>query len=187
MAYATLQSIIASWTCAVEENTRKAYELRDRVSEREKLTIESFYHQMVTGDLEKARQAYELWAQTYPRDFVPPTNLSNLDFGFGQYDKALAEAGDALRLDPLSGNNYENLAFAYFFLDRMPEAQATIEEAHAKKLDTPFPAVADVSACLPEERYGKHGATGGLGHGQARNRRCVPEHGSRCDRLFRAA
>ena len=140
MAYANLAMNyrnLGEMTLA-EENTRKAYELRDRVSEREKLTIESFYHQMVTGDLEKARQAYELWAQTYPRDFVPPTNLSNLDFGFGQYDKALAEAGDALRLDPLSGNNYENLAFAYFFLDRMPEAQATIEEAHAKKLDTPF-------------------------------------------------
>jgi tetratricopeptide (TPR) repeat protein len=51
---------------------RKAYELRERVSEREKLSIESHYHD-VTGDLEKASQAYELWAQTYPRDMHPGT------------------------------------------------------------------------------------------------------------------
>ena len=56
----------------------------------------------------------------------------------GQYDRALAEAREALRLEPASGNNYENLAFSYFFLDQMEEAQATIAEAHAKKLDTPY-------------------------------------------------
>jgi serine/threonine protein kinase/tetratricopeptide (TPR) repeat protein len=121
-----------------EENTRKAYELRERVSEREKLTIESFYDQMVTGDLEKTRQGYELWAQTYPRDDVPRTNLSVLDWVLGQYDRALAEARDALRLEPSSGNNYENLAISFFYLNRIEEAQATIEEAHANKLDTPY-------------------------------------------------
>ena len=58
-------------TSLAAENTRKAYELRDRVSEREKFYIESHYYQIVTGDLEKARQGYELWAQTYPRDWSP--------------------------------------------------------------------------------------------------------------------
>ncbi len=57
------------------ENTRKAYDLRERVSEREKFYIESHYYDYVTGDLEKARQAYELWAQTYPRRSLPPDNL----------------------------------------------------------------------------------------------------------------
>ena len=82
-------------TTLAAENTRKAYELRERVSEREKLTIESFYYQIVLGDLEKARQSYELWAQTYPRDYVPPTNLSFMYSVLGQYDKALAEAREA--------------------------------------------------------------------------------------------
>ena len=72
-----------------------AYELRERVSEREKLTIESFYYRFVTGDLEKARQSYELWAQSYPRDFVPPTNLCGINMILGQYDRALAEAREA--------------------------------------------------------------------------------------------
>src|ERR1700694_2455630 len=58
-------------TSLAAENARKAYELRDRVSEREKLEIESNYHHFVTGDLEKARQTDELWAQTYPRHKRP--------------------------------------------------------------------------------------------------------------------
>jgi tetratricopeptide (TPR) repeat protein len=120
------------------ENIRKAYELRERVSEREKLALESFYHQIVTGDMEKARRFYELWAQTYPHDFIPPTNLCVIAITLGQHDKALAEAREALRLEPASGNNYEGLAFSYFFLGQLREAQAMIEEAHAKKLDTPY-------------------------------------------------
>jgi len=120
------------------ENTRKAYELRERVSEREKFNIEAGYYNFATGDLEKTRQSCELWAQTYPRDDVPHVILSGLYFVIGQYDKGLVEAREALRLNPSSGNNHENLGFSYFFLDRLDEAQHTIEEAWAKKLDTPF-------------------------------------------------
>ena len=123
-------------TTLAAENTRKAYELRERVSERERLTIESFYYHFVLGDLEKARQSYELWAQTYPRDYVPPTNLSFMYSVLGQYDKALAEAREAVRLDSASGINYENLALAYFFLNRLGETRATVEEAQTKKLDS---------------------------------------------------
>jgi tetratricopeptide (TPR) repeat protein len=50
------------------DNLRKAYDLRARLSEREKLYVESSYYDLVTGDLEKARQTYQLWIQTYPRD-----------------------------------------------------------------------------------------------------------------------
>jgi eukaryotic-like serine/threonine-protein kinase len=124
-------------TTLAAENIRKAYELREFVSEREKLGIEAYYYQLVLGDLNRARQAYELWAQTYPRDFVPPTNLGIIYSLLGQYDKSLAEDQEALRLAPGSGNNYENLAFGYFALDRLEDARATIEEAWAKKLDTP--------------------------------------------------
>jgi serine/threonine protein kinase/tetratricopeptide (TPR) repeat protein len=123
-------------TTLAAENTRKAYELRERVSQRERLTIESFYYHFVLGDLEKARQSYELWAQTYPRDYIPPTNLSFLYSLLGQYDKALVEAREAVRLDSSSGINYENLALSYFFLNRPGEARATVEEAQKKKLDS---------------------------------------------------
>jgi tetratricopeptide (TPR) repeat protein len=120
------------------ENIRKAYELRERVSEREKFYIESHFFDIVTGDLEKARQAYELWAQTYPRDDVPPNNLSGIFRDLGQHDKSLAQAREYLRLDPASSLSYANLVFAYLRLDRLEEAAATAKEAQSKKLDSPY-------------------------------------------------
>src|SRR5271169_6715795 len=73
MAYARLGTNYNNLgqTARAAENTRKAYELRERVSEREKFYIVSHYEHFVTGNLEAARKAYELWAQTYPRDGTP--------------------------------------------------------------------------------------------------------------------
>jgi Flp pilus assembly protein TadD/predicted Ser/Thr protein kinase len=124
-------------TSLAAENIQKAYDLRDRVSEREKFYIESHYYQFVTGDLEKVRQAYELWAQTYPRDRVPPGNLTHVYGALGQYDKALAEAREAFRLDQASGLSYGNLVISYLQLNRLEEARATAEEAQAKNFDSP--------------------------------------------------
>ncbi|MFY9527272.1 MAG: tetratricopeptide repeat protein, partial [Candidatus Acidiferrales bacterium] len=139
MAYAALGTCYSNLGEAGlgAESTKKAYELRDRVSEREKFYIESHYHQFVTGNLENARHVYELWAQSYPRDTIPPTNLGTIDVYLGRYDKSLAEAQDALRLDP-SGLNYSNLVSGFLGLDRLEEARAIAEEAQAKKLDSSF-------------------------------------------------
>jgi eukaryotic-like serine/threonine-protein kinase len=119
------------------ENTRKAYELRERVSEREKLNIESQYYYFVTGDLEKARQTYEVLAQSYPRDDAPQNNLGLIHQQLGQYDKNLAEMRESLRLAPKSPLSYANLVNAYLYLYRLHDARATAEEAEAKKLDCP--------------------------------------------------
>jgi eukaryotic-like serine/threonine-protein kinase len=124
-------------TTLAAENTRKAYDLRERVSEREKFSIESYYYQLVTGDLEKARQVNELWAQTYPRDRVPPGNLGAIYGSLGQYERVLAETREALRLNE-SGLSYAAVVGAYIFLNRLDEARATAEEAQAKKHDSPF-------------------------------------------------
>src|SRR6266481_5390547 len=139
MAYATLGVDYSNLgeTSLASENTKKAYELRERVSEREKFYIESHYYHYVTGDLEKARQAYELWSQTYPRDLVPPNNLGVIYENLGEYDKALAESREALRLAPESGASYANLVAPYLYLNRLQEARATADEAQAKNLDSP--------------------------------------------------
>ena len=122
---------------ASAEYTKKAYELRDRTSEREKLYIDSHYYNFVTGDLEKAMQAYELWAQSYPRDEIPYTNLGSIDAQIGRYEKGLTESQEAFRLNP-SGLNYSNLLSGFVCVGRLDEARVTAEEAQAKKLDSPY-------------------------------------------------
>src|SRR5438309_1696925 len=71
------------------ENLKKAYQLRDRVSEREKFHITADYYAFATGELEKEAQTYELWIQSYPRDFIPHINLGSNSTALGQYDKAV--------------------------------------------------------------------------------------------------
>ena len=118
------------------ENARNAYELRERVSEREKFFVETFYYELGTGDLEKARQVYELWRQTYPRDYVAPAGLGNIFTSLGRYDKALVEEREALRLSA-SALNYGNLVGGYLNLNRLEEARATANEAQANNFDSP--------------------------------------------------
>jgi serine/threonine protein kinase/tetratricopeptide (TPR) repeat protein len=139
MAYARLGTNYGNLgqTARAAENTRKAYELRERVSEREKLYITSHYEDYVTGNQEAARKAYELWQQTYPRDDIPAGNLSSIYGVLGDYDKALAASQAALKLSPDSGLSYTNLVVAYSNVDRLDEARATAQEAQAHHLDNP--------------------------------------------------
>jgi tetratricopeptide (TPR) repeat protein len=118
------------------ENERKAYELRERTSERERLYIESHYYQLASGDLEKARQTDAIWAETYPRDGVPRNELGANYTNLGQYESALGELREALRLDPSSGESYANLVVSYIYLNRLGDARATINEAQTKNLDS---------------------------------------------------
>ncbi|MFY9530819.1 MAG: serine/threonine-protein kinase [Candidatus Acidiferrales bacterium] len=119
------------------ENTKKAYELRDRLSESEKLTIESQYYYIVTGDLEQAREAYEVLAQSYPRDDAARSNLGLIYQQLGQYDKNLTEMRESLRLAPKDPVSYSNLVSAYLYLNRVDDARATANEALSKILDSP--------------------------------------------------
>ena len=92
------------------EASRKAYELRDRVGENERLYITQAYYDNVTGELEKYLQTLEQWKSTYPRDASPPNNLAVKYNELGLFDKAAAEAREAIRLDPGSTSGYSLLA-----------------------------------------------------------------------------
>jgi tetratricopeptide (TPR) repeat protein len=118
------------------DNLRKAYELRDRVSGREKFKISGQYYRFVTGDLEKAAQTYRMWAQTYVRDSRPHNNLSAIYGQLGQSDKSLAEARAAVQVEPSRVENYVDLFSACLALNRMDEARASVEQAQAKELDS---------------------------------------------------
>ena len=131
------------------EYARKAYELRDKVSERERFAIEARYYQSVTGELEKAQQTYETWMQTYPRDSVEIGNLGAVSASLGQWEKAAREDLEALRLQPNDEVSYVNLAAAYISLNRLDEAEAVCKEAEKRKLESEFlPAIRYVLAFL---------------------------------------
>jgi serine/threonine protein kinase/tetratricopeptide (TPR) repeat protein len=117
------------------ENMQRAYELRNRVSEREKLRISASYSSYFRGDLLKGSEIYELWAQTYPRDGVPHGNLGAIYFYMGQYEKALSQTLEHLRIDPDDAMGYGNLVVQYASLNRLDEAKAVYQEAMARKLE----------------------------------------------------
>ena len=91
------------------ENIRKAYDLRERASELEKYRISASYYGFATGELEKSDQAYQQWAQAYPRDFIPHGNLAINLISLGQYEKAVAETLESIRLNPDAAAGYGNL------------------------------------------------------------------------------
>jgi tetratricopeptide (TPR) repeat protein len=117
------------------EYATKAYQLRDRVTEREKLRISAVYFR-ATGELDKETQTYELWRANYPRNPVPHANLGVNYIGMGQYDKALTEVQEALNLAPDSVNNYLNLGLTYLCLNRLEEAKETFDQAFAHNSDS---------------------------------------------------
>ena len=136
MAYAGLSihySNLGQKSLALEYAT-KAYGLRDRVTERERLRISAVYFN-ATGELEKTSQVYELWIANYPRDFTPHANMGNIYSSIGQYEKALVEYGEGVRLGPDVVLGYTNLGATYYNLNRLDEAKSTFDQALAHKLD----------------------------------------------------
>jgi len=120
------------------ENTRKAYELRGRASESERLAISSFYEMVVTGNLEGARTSYQAWAQSYPRDDEPPTNLWTIYALTGNYEKAHAAGLQAWKINSNSGNNSVNLAYSYQWINQLDQAKATVQDSRAHNVDSPW-------------------------------------------------
>jgi serine/threonine protein kinase/tetratricopeptide (TPR) repeat protein len=138
MAYAEMSAVYSNLNEVGRgaENARKAYELREKVSERERFDIEGDYYLFATGELEKAAQAYEVWQQAYTRDDLPYITLGFISAGLGNWEKALEEFREALRLEPNSGGNYLNLGIAYTTLNRLDEAEAVYKQAEERKLES---------------------------------------------------
>jgi len=114
----------------------KAYEYRDRASEREKLYVSWNYFGAVTGELDEAAKALEVWSGTYPRDWEPHNLLAVRYTLTGPFDKAVSEAGEALRRNPKEPKAHANMAIAYIGLNRYDEGAKILHEALAKGLQT---------------------------------------------------
>jgi eukaryotic-like serine/threonine-protein kinase len=126
-----------SQTSLAVENIKKAYELRDRVSQRERLFIMAIYYMTVTGELQKSNETYEVWAQIYPRDAHPHVDLGSNYLITGKYEESVAESRKALRLDDGNPNTYYNLASAYLALGLLDDAKATLDQSATRKIDAP--------------------------------------------------
>jgi len=120
------------------ENTRKAYDLRERTSDHEKLSIAIFYEIVVTGNLEAARRTGELIAQTYPHDENVQIYLWYIALICGDYVRADAAAKRAFEINPDSSNNYVSLMYCDQYLGRLDQAKAAAEQSRAKKLNSPW-------------------------------------------------
>ncbi|MGA3210995.1 MAG: protein kinase, partial [Terriglobales bacterium] len=120
------------------ENVRKAYDLRENLSERERFYIEANYYWTATGELEKAVPAYELWRQTYPRDYALYVHLAAIYLSLGNLDKAVENAREALRLEPNAALNYSALGVDFIALNRLDEAEAVFQQAEKRKLEGEF-------------------------------------------------
>jgi tetratricopeptide (TPR) repeat protein/tRNA A-37 threonylcarbamoyl transferase component Bud32 len=115
------------------KNVRKAYELREKVSEPERFAIEGIYYATVTGELEKAMQTYQLWRQTYPRGGTRMEGLISAQLG--NLEKELEGFQQALRAEPDVGMNYGNLGNAYASLNRLDEAEEVYKQAEERKFE----------------------------------------------------
>jgi tetratricopeptide (TPR) repeat protein len=120
------------------EYAQKAYDLRERTSDHEKLSIAAFYEIVVTGNLEAARRSYELVAQTYPRDEIAQIYLWYIHLIYGDYAKADAAAKRGFEINPDSSNNYVSLMYCDQYLGRYDEVKVLAEQSRAKKLNSPW-------------------------------------------------
>jgi len=119
------------------QNIAKAYELRDRVSDRENYLITFSYHRQVDRNLELTRQTLESWAQKYPGDRLPHSYLSGFtSTGSGHYARAVEEGQKAIEQDPDFAIGYENVAFNYVYQNRLSEAEAVLRKAAERRIET---------------------------------------------------
>jgi len=113
----------------------QAYSQGDRISERERFIVESNYFLYVTGELEKAADVFEQWKRLYPRSLYPYINMGLVEGNLGRNAKALANDLQAYDIKKDTAIVYKNLSEDYMTLNRLGEAQAILDEAHARKLD----------------------------------------------------
>jgi tetratricopeptide (TPR) repeat protein len=117
------------------EYLTKAFELREHASERERLVITGRYYESVTGELDKAVQAYQQLIDNYPRDSVGYFTLSTTYGSQGKYEKGIEIMRQAQQLAPDRIGSYSNTANFQLALQRVDEARQTIRNAQERKLD----------------------------------------------------
>jgi eukaryotic-like serine/threonine-protein kinase len=142
-------------TSHAAENVQKAYQLRASLSEREKLGIELIYDALVTGDFEAALKSDLACTHIYPRDSRVLANLADFYTYFGEYEKSLAAAQEALKFNSGTAQTYSDLVIHYLHVNHLDEAKAVALEAKSHNVDSPF-----IHASLYLVEFLQHDAAG---------------------------
>lgn len=139
LAHAVLSVLYANAGEAqlAQEYAAKAFELRDRVSERERFYISEKYYNNVTGEREKALEVLQTWKQTYPRDIAPHVNVGVYYSLVGRYDRTLEESRAALEIEPTADSARSNVIDSFIALNRYDEAAGATEELFGRTPDSP--------------------------------------------------
>jgi serine/threonine protein kinase/tetratricopeptide (TPR) repeat protein len=137
LAYARLSVLYNNefQTEVAKDYATKAYELRDRVSERERYYISEKYYSYVTGEADETINVLKQWAQNYPNDYIPHNNLAVNYFLYGRFEDSLREAREALRLSPNNATVQDNVVGGYIHLARFDEAKDTLEQTLGQNPD----------------------------------------------------
>jgi serine/threonine protein kinase/tetratricopeptide (TPR) repeat protein len=140
LAYANLGAayINVSESTLGAQNLTKAYELRDRVSQRERFYIEASYYSLVTRDLDKGKESAKEWVQSYPTDWRPHNDLAIIYAQLGEADEAVRETQQSIGLAPDNPGTYANLIGMLTAANRLTEAEAASEEARSRNLSGPY-------------------------------------------------
>jgi len=119
------------------QNMRRAYELRDRLSEPEKYVVSAWYYLVVTGEVPKAIQQLQLMAQEYPRHPYVHVVMENSYQRLGQWENAAAEGREQVRAAPDNIAGYANLNGDYLALERPDQAHNVLNQALSREPDDP--------------------------------------------------
>jgi tetratricopeptide (TPR) repeat protein len=128
MAYARLATVYFNLRrlALSRETSAKAFELRDRVSEKERLYVSAGYYAS-NNQSDKEVETYELWVRTFPRDYVPRNNLGVGYSQRGEFEKARVQLEEASKLNPGAVLPRQNLALSFMGLGRFKEAKETCQ------------------------------------------------------------
>ena len=140
LAHARLGTVLSNRDAvdASIQHQRRAYELRDRVSEDERLYITSHYYGNVTDEVQRYLEVLRVWQRTFPNDFTAPNNLAVIQLQLGDYAAARDAAREALRLAPKNTLPRLNLSWALLFNGELAEASSTARQAIDANLASDF-------------------------------------------------
>lgn len=141
MAYAYLGLMYSSAgeSTLAADNANRAYQLRDRASDKERFFITAYYDGRVTGNQEKARETCEAWIKTYPRDWSPHSFLAGFIYPvLALYEKAVEEAQTMIELAPENQFGYAALGYSYINVGRLQRAEDVIHNGSERNVEGPF-------------------------------------------------